>query len=52
MQLAAGASGITCQKLGEVEVFVDAGVDDDILITFNIVGDAKTERLMRRSRDG
>ena len=45
MQLAAGASGITCQKLGEVEVFVDEGVDDDILITFNIVGNAKTERL-------
>ena len=45
MQLAAGASGITCQKLGEVEAFVDEGVNDDILITFNIVGDAKTERL-------
>jgi hypothetical protein len=29
MQIAAGASGITCQKLGEVEVFVDAGVTDD-----------------------
>jgi len=45
MQLAAGAAGITCQKLGEVEVFVDEGVDDDILITFNIVGDTKAERL-------
>jgi D-serine deaminase-like pyridoxal phosphate-dependent protein len=45
MQLAAGAAGITCQKLGEVEAFVDEGVDDDILITFNIVGEAKTERL-------
>ena len=38
LQLAAGATGITCQKLGEVEVFVNEGVDDDILITFNIVG--------------
>ena len=47
MQLAAGASGITCQKLGEVEAFVDEGVSDDILITFNIVGEAKTERLAR-----
>ena len=46
MQMAAGASGITCQKLGEAEVFIDAGVADDILITFNIVGAAKTERLM------
>jgi D-serine deaminase-like pyridoxal phosphate-dependent protein len=50
MQLAAGASGITCQKLGEVEAFVDEGVDDDILITFNIVGEAKTERLARLAK--
>jgi len=26
MQIAAGACGITCQKLGEAEVMVDAGV--------------------------
>ena len=47
MQMEAGAVGITCQKLGEVEVFVDAGVADDILITFNIVGRAKTDHLMQ-----
>jgi len=47
MQMAAGAVGITCQKLGEVEVFVDAGVADDILLTFNIVGEKKTDRLMQ-----
>ena len=41
MQIAAGAIGITCQKLGEAEVFIDAGVTDDILITFNIVGDGQ-----------
>lgn len=46
MQIAAGAAGLTCQKLGEAEVFIDAGVTDDLLITFNIVGAAKTERLM------
>jgi D-serine deaminase-like pyridoxal phosphate-dependent protein len=46
MQMAAGATGITCQKLGEVEVFVDAGVTDDILLTFNILGEPKTDRLM------
>jgi D-serine deaminase-like pyridoxal phosphate-dependent protein len=46
MQMEAGAIGLTCQKLGEVEVFVDAGVVDDILLTFNIVGPQKTERLM------
>ena len=41
----AGAVGITCQKLGEVEVMADAGAADDILLTYNIIGDAKTERL-------
>ncbi len=46
MQMAAGAVGITCQKLGEAEVFADAGVADDVLLTYNILGPAKTERLM------
>ena len=46
LQMAAGAIGITCQKLGEVEVFADAGVADDVLLTFNVLGRAKTERLM------
>ena len=46
MQMEAGAIGITCQKIGEAEVFADAGVVDDILITYNILGEAKTERLM------
>jgi D-serine deaminase-like pyridoxal phosphate-dependent protein len=49
MQMEAGAVGITCQKLGEVEIFTDAGVADDILLTFNIVGEKKTERLMQLS---
>src|ERR1700694_3142697 len=49
MQVAAGAVGITCQKLGEVEVFADAEVADDILLTFNIVGEQKTDRLMERA---
>jgi D-serine deaminase-like pyridoxal phosphate-dependent protein len=43
-QLALGAVGITCQKLGEAEVMADAGCDD-ILIPFNIVGASKLERL-------
>jgi D-serine deaminase-like pyridoxal phosphate-dependent protein len=46
MQMEAGAVGLTAQKLGEAEVFIDAGVTDDLLITFNIVGSAKTGRLM------
>ena len=49
MQMAAGAIGLTLQKLGEVEVFVDAGVADDLLLTFNIVGTTKTDRLMELS---
>jgi D-serine deaminase-like pyridoxal phosphate-dependent protein len=50
LQMQAGAVGITCQKLGEVEVFTDAGVADDVLLTFNILGGAKTERLMALSK--
>ena len=50
MQMAAGAAGITCQKLGEVEVFADAGVAEDVLLTYNILGPAKTERLMGLAR--
>ena len=46
MQLDAGAMGITCQKIGEVEVFADAGVAPDVLLTYNIVGRQKTDRLM------
>jgi len=45
-QMAAGAVGITCQKIGEVEVFAEAKVADDILLTYNVLGAAKTERLM------
>jgi D-serine deaminase-like pyridoxal phosphate-dependent protein len=48
-QMAAGAAGITCQKLGEAQVFIDAGVADDILLTYNVLGPAKTERLMALS---
>jgi D-serine deaminase-like pyridoxal phosphate-dependent protein len=50
LQMQAGAIGITCQKIGEVAVFVDAGVADDILLTFNVLGRAKTERLMALCR--
>ena len=46
LQMKAGAAGITCQKVGEAEVFAESDVADDILITFNIVGGAKTGRLM------
>jgi D-serine deaminase-like pyridoxal phosphate-dependent protein len=44
MQRAAGAHGITCQKIGEAEVMADAG-QDDILISYNILGEQKLGRL-------
>ena len=44
LQIAAGARGITCQKLGEAEVMADAGIDD-ILISYNLIGDEKMVRL-------
>src|ERR1700687_717365 len=44
LQIAAGAKGITCQKIGEAEVMADAGIDD-ILISYNLIGEEKMARL-------
>lgn len=44
MQKQAGARGITCQKVGEAEIFAAAGFDD-ILIAYNILGEEKLGRL-------
>ena len=46
LQLALGAKGICVQKLGEAEVMADAGIRDQLL-TFNIVGRSKLERLVQ-----
>ena len=43
-QVELGAVGITCQKLGEAEVMADAGIPD-ILLPYNILGEAKLERM-------
>ena len=43
-QVAAGAVGINCQKIGEAEVMATGGFDD-ILITYNVLGEAKRARL-------
>jgi D-serine deaminase-like pyridoxal phosphate-dependent protein len=48
-QMASGAIGLCCQKIGEAEVMVAAGLTD-ILIPFNLVGPAKMERLTRLAR--
>src|SRR6266498_3573075 len=45
-QIEAGAVGITCQKVSEAEVMADAGFAD-IFIPYNIVGEAKSSRLMK-----
>ncbi|MFD2206502.1 D-TA family PLP-dependent enzyme [Kiloniella antarctica] len=49
LQIAAGAVGITCQKIGEAEVMADAGILD-ILITYNILGASKLARLAKLAR--
>ena len=43
-QVELGAVGITCQKIGEAEVMVSAGIED-VLLTYNILGAAKLARL-------
>jgi D-serine deaminase-like pyridoxal phosphate-dependent protein len=48
-QLRAGAIGITCAKLGEAEVMVDAGVQD-VLIANEVVGAIKVCRLTTLAR--
>jgi len=48
-QIAAGAVGVCCQKLGEAEVMVNGGVKD-ILITNEIVEPSKIERLISLNR--
>ncbi len=49
MQLTQGAAGITCQKLGEAEVMVQAGIRD-ILVPYNILGVQKLNRLIRLAK--
>lgn len=44
-QLQLGARGITCQKLGEAEVMVEAGITD-ILLSYNVIGRTKLDRLV------
>jgi D-serine deaminase-like pyridoxal phosphate-dependent protein len=46
IQIAAGAIGVTCAKLGEAEVMAAAGIPD-ILIANQIVGPIKVDRLVR-----
>jgi len=45
LQIAAGAVGATCAKLGEADVFVEQGGVDDVLLAYPIVGPPKLRRL-------
>lgn len=46
MQLDAGAAGLTCATIGEAEALADAGVLDDVLLAYQIVGPQKIQRLL------
>jgi len=48
-QMELGAIGITCQKIGEAEVMVEAGLRD-ILLPYNILGAPKLQRLLSLAR--
>lgn len=44
IQIAAGAHGVTCQKLGEAEIMAAAGIED-ILVSYNLISAARSGRL-------
>ncbi|MBB4005377.1 alanine racemase [Aurantimonas endophytica] len=50
-QIAAGAVGITCQKIGEVEALLDEAPSiADVLLTYPILGRSKLARLVALAR--
>jgi D-serine deaminase-like pyridoxal phosphate-dependent protein len=50
LQIAKGARGITCQKLGEAAVMAAAGISD-ILVSYNLIGAARSGQLANVRRD-
>jgi D-serine deaminase-like pyridoxal phosphate-dependent protein len=50
-QLAAGAIGVTCAKLGEAEALAGAGVRTSVLIANQLIGKAKLARLVVLAAD-
>lgn len=44
-QIQAGAIGITCQKISEAEAMIADGGIEDVLLTYNILGETKLARL-------
>ncbi len=47
LQIAAGAIGVTCAKVGEAEVMVNEAGVQDVLIAYPTVGVSKFERLVK-----
>jgi D-serine deaminase-like pyridoxal phosphate-dependent protein len=46
LQIAAGAIGITCAKVGEAEVMVNQGGIEEVMLAYPTIGDAKIRRLV------
>ncbi|HLW02515.1 MAG TPA: alanine racemase [Ktedonobacterales bacterium] len=49
LQVQAGASGITCAKLGEAEVYADAGFTD-VFVAYPLIGQEKARRAAQLAR--
>ena len=50
MQIEEGAIGVTCQKISEAESIISDGGINDLLITYNIIGEKKLNRLLALSK--
>ena len=50
LQIRAGAVGITAQKVSEAEALISEGGIDDVLITYNIIGEQKLKALRNLSK--
>lgn len=50
MQLDAGAIGITCAKVGEIEALAESGVATSVLLANQVVGERKIARLLDVAR--
>ena len=51
LQIRAGAVGVTAQKISEAEAIISEGGIDDILITYNIIGEKKLTALRNLSKN-
>jgi D-serine deaminase-like pyridoxal phosphate-dependent protein len=49
LQLAAGSTGISLAKIGEAEVFADAGIED-VFLAYPVVGAKKADRVLALSQ--